>query len=137
NRLRAEIEPISPVDFQRFLFVWQAIDPRHHLSGIEGLRTVLSVLDGVELPATAWERAVLPARLDRYDKSWLDMLCLTGEAGWGRLSKAPDASAPRNSSLRVALFLREHSEAWQTLRFTDQFELDAVERQLTDNARHV
>src|SRR2546423_5139240 len=73
HRLRAEIEPVSVADFQRFLFVWHSVDERHHLSGIDGLRTILGMLDGVELPATAWERAVLPARLDRYDRSWLDM----------------------------------------------------------------
>ena len=31
---------------------------------------------------------MLPARLDRYDPSMLDMICLAGEAGWGRLSPA-------------------------------------------------
>src|SRR6185503_15229919 len=35
HRLRAEIEPVTPADFQRFLFVWQAVDERHHLSGID------------------------------------------------------------------------------------------------------
>ena len=29
---------------------------------------------------------MLPARLDRYDPSMLDMLCLAGEVGWARLS---------------------------------------------------
>jgi hypothetical protein len=27
NRLRAEIEPVSPADFMRFLFVWQHVEP--------------------------------------------------------------------------------------------------------------
>ena len=27
NRLRAEIEPVSPADFMRFLFAWQHVDP--------------------------------------------------------------------------------------------------------------
>ena len=44
------------------------------------------MLDGFELPAGAWERAVLPARMDRYEPSMLDMLCLSGEVGWARLS---------------------------------------------------
>jgi ATP-dependent Lhr-like helicase len=137
NRLRAEIEPISPADFQRFLFVWHGVDPRHQLSGIDGLRTVLSVLDGVELPAGAWERAVLPARLDRYDKTWLDMLCLTGEAGWARLSKTAEPGRRANQALRVALFLREHADAWHTLRFDNQQQLDGVEQSLTADAHQV
>ena len=62
NRLRAEIEPVSPADFMRFLFVWQHVDPAHRLSGIDGLRALVARLDGFELPGRAWERAVLPAR---------------------------------------------------------------------------
>jgi hypothetical protein len=42
-------------------------------------------LDGFEAAAAAWERFVLPARMDRYDASELDLLCLTGRVGWARL----------------------------------------------------
>ena len=110
NRLRAEIEPVTVADFQRFLFAWHGVSQSSQLTGIDGLRRVLSLLDGVELPASAWERAVLPARLDRYDAAKLDMLCLTGEAGWARLSK-PAAASPAGDgrALRVALFPREHA----------------------------
>ena len=115
NRLRAEIEPITAADFQRFLFAWHGVSQPHHLAGIDGLRSVLSVLDGVELPASAWERAVLPARLERYDPAWLDMLCLTGEAAWSRLSVRSAVSGEK-PALRVALFPREHGTAWHALR---------------------
>ena len=37
---------------------------------------------------------MLPARLDRYDPSMLDMICLAGEAGWARLSPAPRSGQP-------------------------------------------
>ena len=88
NRLRAEIEPVSPADFMRFLFRWQHVETSSRLTGLDGLREIVAALDGYELAAGAWERAVLPARLDRYDPSMLDMLCLAGEAGWARLSPA-------------------------------------------------
>ena len=43
----------------------------------------------------------LPARVDRYDPSMLDMLCLTGQVGWARLSRDRErrhgSSAPRQS----------------------------------------
>jgi ATP-dependent Lhr-like helicase len=39
--------------------------------------------------------------------------------------------------MRVALFLREHSDAWHTLRFADGREVDALEQRLSDHARHV
>jgi ATP-dependent Lhr-like helicase len=118
NRLRAEIEPIAAADFQRFLFAWHGVSQPHQLAGIDGLRRVLSVLDGVELPASAWERAVLPARLEHYDPAWLDMLCLTGEAAWSRLS-AGSGVAGEKPALRVALFPREHGTAWHGRGRTD------------------
>ena len=89
NHLRAEISPVSAADFMRFLFAWQHAEPSSALTGIDGLRAILTQLDGLELPARAWESHVLAARLDRYDPSMLDMLCLTGEIGWARFSKGP------------------------------------------------
>jgi ATP-dependent Lhr-like helicase len=137
NRLRAEIEPISPADFQRFLFAWHGVDPAHRFSGIDGLRSVLATLDGFELPASAWERAVLPARVDHYDPTWLDTLCLAGEAGWARLTRPKDIAIDRKPSLRVALLLREHADAWQTLRFAEPDAARDVETRLTDAGRHL
>ena len=118
NRLRAEIEPVSPADFMRFLFRWQHVEASSTLTGPDGLREVIAALDGYELAAGAWERAVLPARLDNYDASMLDMICLAGQAGWARLSPAA-LQGPSPSlvpATPIALFLREHSDAWRTLR---------------------
>jgi ATP-dependent Lhr-like helicase len=115
NRLRAEISPVSPADFMRFLFAWQHVASADKLTGIEGLRAVLTQLDGMELPARAWERAVLPSRLDRYDPAMLDMLCLTGEVAWARLSTGP---TPVVGATPIALFLRQHANAWMALRET-------------------
>jgi ATP-dependent Lhr-like helicase len=119
HRLRAEIEPVSPADFMRFLFRWQHLETSSRLTGLEGLREIIAALDGYELAAGAWERAVLPARLDRYEPSMLDMICLAGEAGWGRLSPAVIQDSPSPGlvpATPIALFLREHAGAWRTLR---------------------
>jgi ATP-dependent Lhr-like helicase len=113
NRLRAEIEPVSPADFMRFLFAWQHVAPSSRLAGVEGLQRVVEQLDGFEIAAAAWERSVLPARIDHYEPSLLDMLCLTGEVGWARLSPAATSVV---SATPIALFLREHADAWQSLR---------------------
>ena len=67
TRLRAEISPVTPADFMRFLFAWQHVEPSCRLTGIEGLREILAQLDGAEVSARAWERDVLAARLDRYE----------------------------------------------------------------------
>jgi ATP-dependent Lhr-like helicase len=118
NRLRAEIAPVSPADFMRFLFRWQHVEPTSRLSGPDGLRFVLAALDGYELAATAWERAVLPARVEDYEPSMLDMLCFAGEAGWARLSNAGPETAPQTliPATPIAMFLREHADAWRSLR---------------------
>jgi ATP-dependent Lhr-like helicase len=113
NRLRAEISPVTPAEFMRFLFAWQHVDPSSALTGPDGLRAVIAQLDGVELPARAWERDVLAARVDRYDPTLLDMLCLTGEVAWARLSTGPTQVV---GATPIALFLREHADAWLALR---------------------
>jgi ATP-dependent Lhr-like helicase len=117
TRLRAEIEPVSAADFMRFLFRWQHAEPVTRLVGLDGLREVLGALDGFELAAGAWERSVLRSRLEGYDPALLDMLCLSGEAAWSRVSAPPapaDGSPSQlTSGTPIALFLREHREAWQ------------------------
>ena len=113
DRLRAEIAPVSAADFMRFLFAWQHAEPSSALTGIDGLRAIVTQLEAVELPARAWERHVFPARLDRYDRTSLDMLCLTGEVGWARLSSGPTQVV---GATPVALFLRDHADVWLSLR---------------------
>jgi ATP-dependent Lhr-like helicase len=39
----------------------------------------------MEVPAPAWEREVLPARIARYSGADLEQLCLSGVVAWGRL----------------------------------------------------
>jgi ATP-dependent Lhr-like helicase len=116
NRLRAEIAPVSAAEFMRFLFTWQHVSTASRLTGIEGLRAVLAQLDGLELPARAWERDVLPTRLDRYESSMLDTLCLTGEIGWARLSTGPTQVV---GATPIALFRREYADRWLALRYAE------------------
>ena len=114
HRLRAEIEPVSPADYMRFLFDWQHVSPGARLSGLEGVREVVKALDGFELPAAAWEAFVLPCRLDKYDAAWLDLLCLTGQVGWARVSR-PQSVTRVVRTTAIALFLREHADRWLQL----------------------
>ena len=129
NRLRAEIEAVSPVDFTRFLFVWQHVSPVARLSGIDGVREIVRTLDGYELAASAWERAVFAARLDKYEPGTLDLLCLTGEVGWARLSRGPAALV---AATPIALFLRDHLPAWIAAR--ESVDRTKLERPLSDAA---
>ncbi|MGH7407741.1 MAG: Lhr family helicase, partial [Candidatus Methylomirabilales bacterium] len=85
GRLRREIEPVSAADFIRFLLRWQHVYPGTRLHGRPGLLQVLGQLQGLELPAPAWERDVLPARIAQYNPADLEALCLSGEVAWARL----------------------------------------------------
>ena len=58
GRLRREIEPITAADFIRFLLRWQHVEPRSQLHGREGILQVIRQLQGLELPAPAWEEHV-------------------------------------------------------------------------------
>jgi ATP-dependent Lhr-like helicase len=77
----------------------------------------------LELPARTWERDVLSTRIERYEPSLLDTLCLTGEVGWARLSSGPTQVV---GATPIALFLRSHAAHWSALRSGD----NSVERRL-------
>jgi ATP-dependent Lhr-like helicase len=129
HRLRAEIEPVSAADFMRFLFAWQHVAPSAKLRGIDGLQNVIAQLDGFEVAAGGWERSVLPSRIEGYEPSMLDMLCLTGEVGWARLSPATSTVV---GATPIALFLRANTDAWQSLR-----DPATAEATLSDGARRI
>jgi ATP-dependent Lhr-like helicase len=127
GRLRREIEPVSAADFIRFLLRWQHVHPGTQLHGRAGLIQIIGQLQGLEVPAPAWEAHIFPARIGRYDPSILEELCLAGEVSWGRLglrvtaepteetrARAPDAPRPGGRgraptrAAPLAFMLREH-----------------------------
>ena len=129
NRLRAEIEPVTAAELMRFLFRWQRVAPGEQVTGAEGLASVISLLDGFELPAVAWEPEVLAARCEDYAPELLDQLCLTGEVAWGRLRPPSNggpglrATGPLRSS-PMALFRRESAPGW--LRLAERRRAESV-----------
>src|SRR5213075_1567180 len=118
NRLRAEIQPVSIAQFQRFLLEWQRVEPDKRAEGPEGVHGVIELLDGYQLPAAAWEPQILALRVKDYTPQWLDQLCFTGRIGWGRLtfsqSQNGRPSAPVRSS-PISLFTRENVSRWLSL----------------------
>ena len=133
GRLRKEIEAVSAADFLRFLLRWQHVQPGTQLHGRDGVRAVIARLQGLELPAPAWESEILPSRVSLYSSSDLEQLCLAGEVAWARLRlpgavaeleasgrsrrrTAPTRSAPLAFALREALpRLLEPSDSPQDL----------------------
>jgi ATP-dependent Lhr-like helicase len=100
-RLRSAVQPLSAQDFMRFLFRWQHVVPGTRRQGHAGLVSVIEQLQGFQLAAGAWEEHVLPARVEGYQRRWLEDLCLSGTVTWGRLSLRPpelDGQARRGAS---------------------------------------
>ncbi|MBL8298218.1 MAG: DEAD/DEAH box helicase [Rhodanobacteraceae bacterium] len=119
RHLRREIEPVSPRDFQRFLFDWQRLSDGERARGPEALAAVLGQLEGFEAPAVAWEADLLPARVRDYSITWLDELCTAGRTLWTRLRpNAGDGAGRGNASLRstpILLLPRRTAPVWTRL----------------------
>ncbi len=90
SNLRKQVTPASINSFMRFLFDWQGLDEdsRGSEGDPEQLAVVLDQLEGLEMPAGAWEESILPARLKNYMPYWLDILCSSGRITWARFSGA-------------------------------------------------
>jgi len=106
GQLRREIEAVSTADYVRFLHRWQHLAPSSRLHGVDGTLQIIKQLEGYEIPAAAWEASILPARVARYKREYLDQLCYSGEVMWGRLSPHPalsqDPSSPRHAQDRLS-----------------------------------
>jgi ATP-dependent Lhr-like helicase len=118
KRLRAEIEPVAPRDFLRFLAVWQHVLPSARISGPRAIDAVVEQLEGFEAPAAAWEAEILPARIEQYEAAWLDQRCIAGHITWARLrprTGGQNGAESRPSPVRttpIALLVRRHALHW-------------------------
>jgi len=119
HRLRSEIEPVAARDFLRFLFVWQRVDEEARMEGHDALPPVLSMLEGFEAPAKAWETEILSARLKGYETSWLDAECQAGRIAWTRLTPPPAGERVRSRApvpaTPIALIDRQRIPVWTSL----------------------
>ena len=116
--LRAEIEPVSTADFMRFLLQWQGVIRSPRPQGVEALSGIIEQLEGVAVPAAAWESDILPARMQDYNPNWLDSVCLSGRASWLRLQAYASGAAPVRAT-PIVLLTRKHLALWQTPEIDD------------------
>jgi ATP-dependent Lhr-like helicase len=118
--LRKQIEPVTVDVYLRFLTRYHGLIPGSKRAGAGGLFEVIGMLQGLDLPAIAWERDLFATRLENYRPEWLDELCLTGEVGWGRLfptKRLPEKARPMASLTRavpLSIFLRSDLEWLQS-----------------------
>ncbi|MGH1977461.1 DEAD/DEAH box helicase [Rothia sp. L_38] len=106
--LRADVEPVTPGTYARFLPPWQHVgswqvtetaaapgtfgapaqpvsvrrDESAMLSGYDGLLTVIDQIAGVRVPASALEPLILRARISDYTSALLDSAMSAGDVIW-------------------------------------------------------
>jgi ATP-dependent Lhr-like helicase len=96
-RLRGEVAPVESEALVRFLPAWQGV-------GAGGsLADALDRLEGMPLPWSELERAILPARVKHFDPRGLDELSALGAIVW------IGAGALGDRDGRVALYRRERA----------------------------
>ena len=117
QKLRAAVEPVSTGDFMRFLTRWHHLSDTHRLKGQQALAVILSQLEAYEAPASSWESDLIPARLEDYDPSWLDAMCLSGKTLWLRLSPSPSGKSPLKSS-PLSFIPRSSLTLWSAVTHT-------------------
>ncbi|MEO7981951.1 MAG: DEAD/DEAH box helicase, partial [Sporichthyaceae bacterium] len=78
--LRKEVEPVPVEALASFLPAWQQVGSR--LRGAEGVLRAVEQLQGAQVPASALESIVLPARVQGYSPALLDELSAAGEVIW-------------------------------------------------------
>lgn len=140
--LRRQIQPVDVATYQQFLFQHHGL---HHLcrkTGENGLFEVITQLQGLDLPAMAWETDLIASRMDAYTPRLLDELCLEGTVSWGRLfppKRDPERSRPMASLTRVvpvSLFIR-NDLPWLSAKspVPDQEGLGSRSREVLDYLR--
>jgi ATP-dependent Lhr-like helicase len=108
--LRKQIQAVSFATFTAFLQRWQHLDPREHLDGASGVSAILRQLSGLPRAPAAWERDILPGRLERYDPVWLAQLASNGSIVWAGGSRPDPGDAPTLASVRF--FPRGEGAIW-------------------------
>jgi ATP-dependent helicase Lhr and Lhr-like helicase len=138
DKLRAEIQPVAPAQFMRFLFRWNQLtnsDDDERREGEGGLADVLRQLEGHAAPASAWEEDLLPARVKDYTPVMLDKLCAVGRIAWWRPAQAGDMAHKSGpvSGTPVLLCERDALPHWQQAAGA----VPVDEAALSGNAREV
>ena len=128
-RLRHDVEPVEPHVLARLITTWQGVvKPRR---GLDALLDAIEHLQGAPLVASLLEREILPARVDGYAASDLDLLIGAGEVVWTGVDPLGDRDG------RVALFLADHlAKLWRGPRPDAMSDLGDRERAVLAELSH-
>jgi ATP-dependent Lhr-like helicase len=100
-RLRAEVAPVEAEVLARFLPRWHGLGAAR--GGTARVREAVEQLEGIYLPFSDLERAILPARVRDFSPAMLDELGALGEIVW------VGGGALGGDDGRVALFRRDRA----------------------------
>ncbi len=98
--------PVATAEqFSAFLLRRHHLHPEHKLVGPPGVLAALELLQGEDFPVRVWEQDLLSARVEDYQREWLDRLGLSGEIVW---TVFEPAAGERGRVGRVGVALRDN-----------------------------
>ncbi|MHB1936147.1 MAG: Lhr family helicase [Acidobacteriaceae bacterium] len=99
-RLRKQVEPVEQQTLARMATHWHGCLHRRH--GLDAVLDAVDQLQGAPLPASLFEREILPARVTGYQASDLDTLIGAGEVVWHGVEPIGETDG------RIALYLADN-----------------------------
>lgn len=108
--LRKEIQPVPPAVFMQFLFQWHGLTELGE--GTDTLLGVLQQMEGCAIPAAAWEKDILPARVRGYMAHELDQLCSSGQIVWLHPNHSRTRKAAPLATTPIVLLERATAGLW-------------------------
>ncbi len=98
--------PVASAEhFSAFLLRRHHLHPAHRVTGPPGVLAALELLQGEDMPVRVWEQDLLAARVEGYEREWLDRLGLSGAILWTVFEPRDD---DRRGGGRVGVALREN-----------------------------
>ena len=80
--LRSDVEPVSPLRYQREVLSLHGVGESDRHLGRDGLCDALGRLQGLSFPVATWSSEILPTRVGEFSVSGLDSFLRDGEAYW-------------------------------------------------------
>ena len=80
--LRSDVKPVSPWRYQREVLSLHHVGANEELRGDDGLREVLSQIQGMSFPVSAWSSEILLSRVGDFSVNGLDSFLSSWDVYW-------------------------------------------------------